>query len=92
MNYELLPEDYTSLAPYFRSLWDLRKQSKVILQYGDNPVFRDNRSDLLIYCDTPICQPLGYRSLYKGLEDGKTAQELFEGSCRTEQEWAKFID
>jgi len=92
MNYELLPEDYNSLSPYFRSLWDLRKESDVVLQYGENNAFRGNRSDLLIYCDTPICQPMGYRSLWMGLKDGKTAQELFEGSRRTAAQWEKFID
>lgn len=92
MDYELLPEDYAKLSPYFKSLWDTRKESDVVLQYGENNAFRGNRSDLLIYCDTPICQPMGYRSLWKGLQDGKTAKELFEGSRRTAAEWEKFID
>ena len=92
LDYELLEEDYNSLAPYFKSLWNVSRNDNVVYQYGDNKIFRGNRTDLLIYCDTVVCRPLGYRSFLTAIRQGKTAKEAFEGSRRTAVEWATFIN
>ena len=92
MKYELLEEDYDSLAPYFKSLWDVRKNSKVVLQYGENEIFRNHRADLLIYCDKEVCIPLGYRSFLTAIREGKTATEAFEGTRRTQAQWERFLN
>ncbi len=93
MEYELTSSEYEKMSTYYKSLYDLSRDSEVLYLSSENEAFNKNRFTLRIHFSCNFFGVSGYSNCFEAFRktSGTTAKTVFEGSAYTADYWAGTI-
>ncbi len=80
VKYELTNEQYNSLSSYFKSVYDISKNSDVVYPYSNNKIFINNQKAFGIAQDTGLWASGAYGIPLGAMKDAKLSAQDYFGS------------